>query len=170
MLASLLAPRRLFALLGLAIAALVVWFFGPWMQFDGWAPFAPEEARIGVAIGLFLLWLVWNLVAYWRARQANQRILKGLLDSEDLVALSGNGLPDDNAALREKFERAVEAMRATGTGDIYAMPWYVLIGSPGAGKTTLLRNSGLKFPVAEQMGADAIEGIGGTRNCDWWLY
>jgi type VI secretion system protein ImpL len=169
MLASLLAPRRLFALVGLAIAALVVWFFGPWMQFDGWAPFAPEEARIGVAIGLFLLWLVWNLVAYWRARQANQRILKGLLDSEDLVALSGNGLPDDNAALREKFERAVEAMRATGTGDIYAMPWYVLIGSPGAGKTTLLRNSGLKFPVAEQMGADAIEGIGGTRNCDWWF-
>lgn len=169
MLASLFAPRRLFALLGLAIIALLAWFFGPWIGIDGWEPLASEEARIGFAIALFLLWLIWNLVAYWRARQANRRILKGLLDSEDLVALSGAGLPDDNAALREKFERAVEAMRATGAGDLYAMPWYVLIGSPGAGKTTLLRNSGLKFPVAEQMGADAIEGIGGTRNCDWWF-
>lgn len=169
MLASLFAPRRLFALLGLAIVALVVWFFGQWMEFHGWAPLASEEARIWFAVGLFALWLVWNLVAYWRARQANRRILKGLLDSEELVALSGSGLPDDNAALREKFERAVEAMRATGAGDLYAMPWYVLVGSPGAGKTTLLRNSGLKFPVAEQMGADAIEGIGGTRNCDWWF-
>jgi type VI secretion system protein ImpL len=147
MLASLLAPRRLFTLLGLAIAALVIWFFGPWIQFDGWAPFAPEETRIGVAAGLFMLWLVWNFVAYWRARQANQRILKGLLDSEDLVALSGNGLPDDNAALREKFERAVEAMRTTGTGDIYAMPWYVLIGSMATLAVALPFRTAPKFIV-----------------------
>ena len=46
---------------------------------------------------------------------------------------------------------------------------YVIIGPPGSGKTTALANSGLRFPLAEQMGAGAVRGVGGTRNCDWWF-
>ena len=49
------------------------------------------------------------------------------------------------------------------------MPWYVFIGGPGSGKTTALINSGLRFPLAEKTGAGSIQGIGGTRNCDWWF-
>ena len=49
------------------------------------------------------------------------------------------------------------------------LPWYVIIGPPGSGKTTALVNSGLHFPLAAQLGAGAVRGVGGTRNCDWWF-
>jgi type VI secretion system protein ImpL len=32
-----------------------------------------------------------------------------------------------------------------------------------------LRNAGLQFPLAERMGEQAVRGVGGTRNCDWWF-
>ena len=45
----------------------------------------------------------------------------------------------------------------------------MIIGPPGCGKTTALVNSGLQFPLADQFGMKAIQGVGGTRNCDWWF-
>jgi len=45
----------------------------------------------------------------------------------------------------------------------------VFTGPMGAGKTTAIVNSGLKFPLADDMGKTAIAGVGGTRNCDWWF-
>jgi len=168
-LARLLVPRRLFGLLGIVILALLVWYVGPWIIIHGKAPLAGPGPRMGVAIGLLLLWLAANLLADWRVRQGHRRIITGLLESEERLALSDPGLADDQAALRAKFEQAMQAIRRSSAGDLYAVPWYLLIGLPGAGKTTLLRQSGLTFPLAEQMGADAIAGIGGTRHCDWWL-
>jgi type VI secretion system protein ImpL len=43
-----------------------------------------------------------------------------------------------------------------------------MIGAPGSGKTTALINSGLRFPLSAS-GAAAVQGVGGTRNCDWWF-
>jgi len=45
----------------------------------------------------------------------------------------------------------------------------VIIGPPGVGKTTLLSNSNLRFPLADRFGREAVRGVGGTRNCDWWF-
>src|SRR6185369_85355 len=39
---------------------------------------------------------------------------------------------------------------------------------PGAGKSTALKNSGLQFPYLSARGG-GVRGVGGTRNCDWWL-
>lgn len=78
--------------------------------------------------------------------------------------------------LRSEFERAVAALKssklASGGGSggdaLYRLPWYAIIGPPACGKTTVLRNSGLKFPYVPGTG-DRLKGVGGTRNCDWWL-
>ena len=52
---------------------------------------------------------------------------------------------------------------------LYDLPWYIIIGPPGAGKTTAIVNSGLNFPLAQKFGKEALRGVGGTRNCDWWF-
>src|SRR5260370_29473115 len=45
----------------------------------------------------------------------------------------------------------------------------MLSGPAGSGKTTASTNSGLNFPLAGQLGKNAVRGIGGTRSCDWWF-
>ena len=78
--------------------------------------------------------------------------------------------------LRSEFERAVKALKSSklahgsrrASEALYRLPWYAIIGPPASGKTTVLRNSGLKFPYLPGTG-DRLKGIGGTRNCDWWL-
>lgn len=66
--------------------------------------------------------------------------------------------------LAAKWTEAQAQLKQAGL-DIYSLPWYLLIGEPQSGKSTTLKNSGLEFPV----GADALSGAGGTRNCDWWF-
>ncbi|MGH7190767.1 MAG: type VI secretion system membrane subunit TssM, partial [Acetobacteraceae bacterium] len=78
---------------------------------------------------------------------------------------------EEVAAVKEKLSRALALLRkAEGRrGYLYEQPWYVIIGPPGAGKTTALLNSGLKFPLAQDMGEGALGGVGGTRLCEWWF-
>ena len=45
----------------------------------------------------------------------------------------------------------------------------MFIGAPGTGKTTALAHSGLRFPLRDKLGGEAIGGVGGTRHCDWWF-
>jgi type VI secretion system protein ImpL len=78
--------------------------------------------------------------------------------------------------LRSEFERAVGALKGSklartqggARNALFELPWYTIIGPPASGKTTALRNSGLKFPHLAGTG-DRLKGVGGTRNCDWWL-
>src|SRR5690606_38609648 len=44
--------------------------------------------------------------------------------------------------------------------------WYLIVGPPATGKTTALHQSGLHFPVNL---TDDLQGVGGTRNCDWFF-
>src|SRR5262249_34930452 len=88
--------------------------------------------------------------------------------------------------LRARFETALKVLRRARSANaprslrarlaawspthyLYQLPWYVFIGAPGSGKTTALLNSGLRFPLAEELGPEAVRGVGGARNCDWWF-
>ncbi|MEJ1963375.1 MAG: hypothetical protein WDO56_18205 [Gammaproteobacteria bacterium] len=58
------------------------------------------------------------------------------------VAARGNAA--DAVQLRKRFEEAIGALkksRRRGAGNLYELPWYVIIGPPGSGKTTVLVNS-----------------------------
>jgi type VI secretion system protein ImpL len=85
-------------------------------------------------------------------------------------------------ALAQRFASAMQMLRAglAARGNapahwwqrrrqVYQLPWYLFIGAPGAGKTTALLNAGLRFPLAERLGAAPVAGVGGTRQCDWWF-
>ncbi len=76
-------------------------------------------------------------------------------------------------AMKLEFDKALRTLKSSRTGKgsrnaLGVLPWYVIIGPPGSGKSTILRNSGLRFPYLSAK-RGAIRGVGGTRNCDWWL-
>jgi type VI secretion system protein ImpL len=103
-------------------------------------------------------------------RKAASAIEQGLGD------LSGksNIRPDQQAeitAMQVEFQKAIAGLKSSRLGHkgrdaLGLLPWYIIIGPPGAGKTTALRSSGLQFPYAK---GGKVKGVGGTRNCDWWL-
>jgi type VI secretion system protein ImpL len=126
----------------------------------------------GFIVLVVLLWLV------FRAYRA-QRAARGLEDALSAQAKQQATMvrPDlqiEVQQMQEEFDKAVSALKMAGNGRrgrdaLYFLPWYAIIGPPGAGKSTALRNSGLNFPYASRGGNAAVKGLGGTRNCDWWL-
>ena len=81
---------------------------------------------------------------------------------------------DEVAAIRTRMLEAISTLNSSklgllsGSAALYELPWYMIIGNPAAGKSTAIANSGLKFPFADGSGK-IIQGIGGTRNCDWFF-
>ncbi|WP_426400233.1 type VI secretion system membrane subunit TssM [Ralstonia sp. R-29] len=128
----------------------------------------------GVALGVLLaLWLLTYLWKRWRARQASNK-LEGVLEQ---AAADKTATPDKREeveALRVRLAEAVKTIKTSklgqlsGSAALYELPWYIVIGNPAAGKSTAVLNSGLQFPFADKGGA-VIQGIGGTRNCDWFF-
>jgi len=95
----------------------------------------------------------------------------------DMLLVAGIAAPDpgaDRAAeeeseMRERLTAALDRLKsASGKKGafLYDQPWYVIIGPPGSGKTTALANSGLDFPLSD---GGKLQGVGGTRFCEWWL-
>jgi type VI secretion system protein ImpL len=78
-------------------------------------------------------------------------------------------------ALQQQMSEAIRALQRSklggrgGKAALYALPWYVFIGPPGAGKTTALERSGLAFTSSKGGRRHKVQGVAGTRNCDWWF-
>lgn len=67
--------------------------------------------------------------------------------------------------LNSKFAEGLEVFRKNGK-DMYALPWYLLVGEPGSGKTEAVRHSNVGFPAGLQ---NTLQGLGGTMNMNWWF-
>ncbi len=158
----------MFVLALLAVLVLAALWTGALVM--GWPLWPAVFATLVAVFGVVAIWL-WRRL---RARQAAGEIERSLQSQADAHAASVR--PDQQAeidALRAEFQKAVAALKgsklARGGRDALALlPWYVIIGPPGAGKSTALRNSGLQFPYLSARGG-GVKGVGGTRNCEWWL-
>jgi type VI secretion system protein ImpL len=130
---------------------------------------------IAIATTAFLLLVLGARFAYnmYRAKQGSLEIERSL--ARQAKQYENRARPDQMSearALAANFEKALATLKSSKLargrgGALYSLPWYVIIGPPGAGKSTAIRQSGLKFPLLG--GQNAVRGIGGTRNCDWWL-
>ncbi|MCC6679070.1 MAG: hypothetical protein IT436_18250 [Phycisphaerales bacterium] len=67
--------------------------------------------------------------------------------------------------MRRNFEGGIEKFRAAGK-NLYAIPWFLLVGEPGSGKTEAVRHCGVGFPPGLQ---DPQQGAGGTLSMNWWF-
>ncbi|HVY16444.1 MAG TPA: type VI secretion system membrane subunit TssM [Rhodopila sp.] len=159
--------------LGALVLAVLVWFCGPLLGFGSVHPFETAFVRYLTIAAIFVLWLVTNLV----------RSLHAAKQEKDLAAGIAKPEPDPNetasaeeiALLSDRLKEALANLKKAGKKGsggkrLVSLPWYMFIGPPGAGKTTALLNCGLKFPLADTAGGpQALKGVGGTRNCDWWF-
>src|SRR5882724_13541932 len=160
--------KMLLVILALIFFSLVIWFGGPYVQIADYAPLGSELARI---IGIALLLVLWGLRAVWRelkAARASKKLVQAVAKQEDPANARASA---DTRQMQQRFEEATSALQKSSKGkkSLYDLPWYIIIGPPGAGKTTAIVNSGLNFPLAQKFGKEALRGVGGTRNCDWWF-
>jgi type VI secretion system protein ImpL len=164
------------SLVGVTALALLIWFVGPLIGIAGSVPLGSVSVRLVVIGVLLALWAIVQIVSLLRARARNRKLVDQLAgDGEAGIDAAGAASAEELATMRKRFQDALAVLkrgdmrRRLGGQWLYQLPWYLIIGPPGCGKTTALVNSGLRFPLADQFGKNAIEGTGGTRNCDWWF-
>jgi len=152
-----------------AAFSLAVWFAG-----DVVAILEGPFERFALIVALGVAWLAWELARARRSLKENEELLEGIAGGveQDSAARAAHEL----SVLRRRMEDAVQVLRkarfhAPGgeRRTVAQLPWYMFIGAPGSGKTTALLNAGLRFPLGDPRGERALQGVGGTRNCDWWF-
>ncbi len=169
---ALLKNRAFLVALGLVLLALIIWFAGPYFAFADYKPLESVVARLVTIIVLAVGYAIYVQLRSLRSARASDKLAKEVSGQADVGADAAAGATSsgDSAQLRKRFEEAVAALEKSKRGaNLYELPWYIIIGPPGAGKTTVLVNSGLNFPLAQKFGKEALRGVGGTRNCDWWF-
>jgi len=152
-------------LLGILALIALIWFGGPFLQVAGIRPFEPLWVRVPLSLLILVSIGGWQAYRIYRRMAANraleQEILQPKASEEDLQILS------------ERMKDALKTLKSASGNSrtyLYDLPWYLMIGPPGAGKTTALMASGLKFANQPGSGeAQKLEGLGGTRYCDWWF-
>src|ERR1700733_6552620 len=152
------------SILGAIVLAVVVWLAGPLVSIGDVQPFDSVLVRLIIILAIFLAVggaIVWRIIS---RRRAAAKIAQAMTET---VAEES-----DAQVLKQKMEDALSVLKRSGKSNaraLYDLPWYLIIGPPGAGKTTALINSGLKFPLAGDNAAMAVQGVRGTRYCDWWF-
>ena len=172
-----LLNRWFLGTVGVLLLALVLWFLGPYFAFGQSRPLFSVLGRVIAVVSLVLVWIAILQWQYFRAVRGSQKLATDVAGQADAPAVAAAGKPGtaaepaDSGQVRRGFDDAVTQLRKDkrGGGNLYRLPWYVIIGPPGSGKTTALVNSGLRFPMEQAIGKSAIRGVGGTRNCDWWF-
>ncbi|WNZ56675.1 type VI secretion system membrane subunit TssM [Microbulbifer sp. EKSA008] len=164
-------------LIGLSALSLLIWFAADYIKFGSDNATLSHSVRLTIIVFIFAIWLVWNISQWLVERRQNQALIKGIEESQEADSTD----PDEERSLEElnalsgRFREAMGVLRSArfksdkGQVSLYQLPWYIIIGPPGCGKTTALVNSGLEFPLAQSHGKEALGGVGGTRNCDWWF-
>jgi type VI secretion system protein ImpL len=177
-------------LLGAAALCLLIWHGGPLLGFGSVQPLAAVWARVLCIVLVLLCLLVWGIYKLYKALQQDEKLLHRWLHREgQQPALAREEIRSLAARARQAVGqlRQMRMTMAGGTGTmwsglrrlvegkryLYELPWYMLIGQPGAGKSSVVLNAGLRFPMADQMGAASarltLERTTGTQDCDWWL-
>lgn len=141
---------------------------------------AAEARQIGIWVAIALAALLLLALVVWvikriLARRAAKRVESMVQTQADqAVAAAPSAQRADTEALRSRMMEAVKQIKTSrlgvlkGKAALYELPWYVIIGNPAAGKSTAILNSGLQFPFEDNR-SNVIQGIGGTRNCDWYF-
>lgn len=168
-----LKQKWVIQLLGLLALSALIWFIGPLISIADWAPLESAAVRLIIILVIFMIWISLLFWGYVRSQKKDQELIEEISQTDEIE--EEGSAEEEIAQINERFEEAIQIIKKAGGQSsfqkqyLYELPWYIIIGPPGSGKTTALINSELQFPLADHLGRDAIQGVGGTRNCDWWF-
>ncbi len=159
-----LTDRRVLAVIGIGVLAALVLLGADSL----------DVALIWAALlGLLLLCaggIAW-LIRTWLRKRAASRLGEAILTGAETDG-KAQAARNDAAVLRKGMLEAINTIKTSklgltrGAAALYELPWYMIIGNPAAGKSSAIKHSGLTFPIP---GSKAVQGVGGTRNCDWFF-
>ncbi|MBL4827430.1 MAG: type VI secretion system membrane subunit TssM, partial [Spongiibacteraceae bacterium] len=162
-------------IIGLIALSILIWLIAAYVRFGHQVEPLSYFYRWLIIAAVWLVWGVWQGATYMAQSKKNTELINDLAQSHS----SGHGddarTKEELETIAQRFQDALNTLRKSRfsiggrSKSLYQLPWYMLIGPPGAGKTTALVNSGLEFPLAKTHGKEALSGVGGTRNCDWWF-
>lgn len=170
---SFITNKIFLGLLGVIALSLVIWFGADFVKFGEDNTSLSSAARLFMCLSVLLIWLIAQLLGMWLSHRKNASMLQDI--EAEQVDQDAARAGEEVAALNKRFSEGMAILKQAkfetvkGKVALYQLPWYIIIGPPGSGKTTALVNSGLEFPLADSHGKNALGGIGGTRNCDWWF-
>ena len=172
---KLLSDIRFWIAAGIVCLALFFWLASGLITTG--EPPAPLPLTYRILLLVVLLFAAGSLAfaLQLNARRTNANVLREISGEGDGAPTDPSMLNEEERQLREKFVEAagfLKQKRFGRTGNrqhLYQLPWYLVFGSPGSGKTTAVRHSGLNFPLDDITQGNSLGGVGGTRNCDWWI-
>lgn len=172
------------SIIGVSILCLVIGFISPLLAFGEVRPFAPLWVRLTLICLILLTYALYGLYRLWRALRVDEHLLRRFLHPHgDDIPVAGE-IKADLRTVSHIVSQAVRQLKQLrvdipgwrkifeGKRFLYELPWFMVVGSPGDGKTTALLNTGLPFPLAEQMEQTSrilTAPGGGTLHCDWWF-
>jgi type VI secretion system protein ImpL len=169
LLLALLKDRRLVGAIGLLALLAFIWFGGGLLKLG-------LTVRLALFAVVFVIAAIVYIVGRILAARRAVKLESALWAQADAQAADARPeRKEEIQAVKGQLKEAVTALKASklgrgigGKSALYALPWYMIIGPPASGKSTALRHSGLNFPFA-QGSERGVQGVGGTRNCDWWF-
>ena len=161
---------RITAAVGVFCLICLIWFAGPYLGLT------KIETRLVLIVGILFLWSLFLVIDRVRAERGAKQLEQSLQkQAQEQAVGSRPDRKEEIAELGNQFDKAVSALKQSKLGKgrsgrtaLYALPWYMFIGPPASGKSTALLHSGLQFPYLGGSNR-GVQGVGGTRNCDWWF-
>ena len=151
----------------LLFTGLIIFLAGPYFSFAGYIPLASFISQLILFLFIISAYCLYRYIKHLKNQTQQEKLVEEITKNDD----ASEAIDAESNALKEKFKSAFSLLKNTkgAPASLIDIPWYMIIGSPGSGKTTLLSNSGLSFPLAAKLENKALQGVGGTKNCDWWI-
>lgn len=151
------------------IIFLIAWYAFPHLEWLGVSGSQKLPISLTLAVVVYIV-LIIGWIQQTLSARAFEKGLKGQGASE--LAKAEEVERPELQELNRIFGQAIGELnevkgesRIPGIGGMYALPWVLVLGPPAAGKTSALQFSPLRFTT---LGRN-VAGVGGTRNCTWWL-